>query len=221
MVATSEHYQGSRAEVDFAWQRRVGLVGGRIEVRKFAPRACPAEVVPSLRCGTATILLAPAGATTIRIGVNPKVRRAAVKTGVEVYAPFAEVPSGSVDVAMRDHALEHCRDPHATYLGCLRVLSLGGRLALCVSFDALHPRQRYSAVNWTPLLIGNLLAEAGFVRVTISALIHARPPGWAWRDSHLLRRALNPSVLCGRREQPAPCDGLRPEARTRPTAESG
>ncbi len=83
-----------------------------------------------------------------------------------------------------------------------RVLKADGRLVLVLPLDdwrrsrRFHPDDRnYHLFAWTPLLIGNLVTDAGFRVSSITTVRHAYPPGVGilWRQ--LPERAFD--GICG------------------------
>jgi len=119
-----------------------------------------------------------------------------------VYASLAEVPSSSIDVVVSNHALEHALSPYEVLCELLRVLIPGGRLVICVPFDDWRTQRVYDPrdsnhhlYTWSPLLIGNLLCDAGFEVASGAILTHAWPPRWEWLDAHLPVRAFD--CACG------------------------
>jgi hypothetical protein len=88
-------------------------------------------------------------------------------------------------VIVSDHALEHVPFP----IGALRELrgklKPGGVLALVVPIDNWRHHRRYDPADqnhhlhtWTPQLLGNTLAEAGYEVVSVRARVHAWPGKW-------------------------------------------
>jgi SAM-dependent methyltransferase len=87
-------------------------------------------------------------------------------------------------VVISNHALEHCRDPFRELVEMKRVLRPGGRAVLILPLEDWR-RSRHFRRNdinrhlygWTPLLIANLVTEAGFEVRDVSIVRHAYPPG--------------------------------------------
>jgi SAM-dependent methyltransferase len=194
-MKASGHYAGSAGADYYAWQRTIGVPGGRIEARKFTALIDQTDVVLDFGCGSGAMLGALTCRERIGVEVNAAARDEAAQAGLLVYRSLDEVASSSVDVVVSNHALEHTLEPLTAIGALLRVLVPGGRLVLCTPVDDWHRQRRadLSDINhhlytWTPLLLGNLLTEAGFARVSASMLHHAWPPGWAWLDAHLAPR---------------------------------
>ena len=192
MKTTAEHYEGMSGRSYYAWQRRTGLVGGHLEARKFSSSIGPNDTVLDFGWGSGAMLRSLACARRVGIDINPAARLEAATGGVEVYASLADVPPSSIDVIVSNHALEHVLSPYDACCQLLDVLVPRGRLVMCVPFDDWRTQRVYDPrdinhhlYTWSPLLLGNLLCEAGF-NVELSAMLtHAWPPKWRWLDAHL------------------------------------
>lgn len=106
-----------------------------------------------------------------RIGVEAIVenRDAARERGLDVRERLDEIENGWADVVVSHHALEHVLHPLVELREMFRVLRPGGQLVIYVPADDWRNERRYTPgdVNhhlhaWTPLVLGNLLEEAGF-----------------------------------------------------------
>lgn len=163
------HYQGALGEEYFAWQREGALLGAELEAPKFTPFIGPDDVVVDFGCGTGYLLEQLPAARRIGVEVNDAARAHAASRGLEVVASSTELADGTADVVITNHALEHTLRPLDELRDLRRVLRPGGRLVLYVPLDDWR-RQRHpdpSDINhhlytWTPLLLANLLDEAGF-----------------------------------------------------------
>jgi SAM-dependent methyltransferase len=157
---------------------------GAVESRKFSELISPEAVVVDFGCGGGEVLAAIS--CRQRIGVEPNAQSAlaSLKRGLEVVDSVNQLPTAIADVVISNHALEHCTRPLDELKGIRRVLKPGGRLILVVPVNDWRREKRYRSADinhhlytWTPLLLGNLLTEAGFSVERIRILTHAWPPG--------------------------------------------
>ena len=188
--AVSPRYQGEWGAQYAQWQ--VGLAGGMgvINARKFTPFVKPEDTVLDFGCGGGFTLLALS--CTRRVGIDPneaalKVARA---NGIEAYPSITAVPPATVDVVIINHALEHTTSPLDELLALRAVLKSTGRMVIVTPIDDWRTQRHYDPSDlshhlytWTPQLLGNLLADAGFRLERIGIMTHAWPPGFRiWRQ---------------------------------------
>ncbi|NLT05408.1 MAG: methyltransferase domain-containing protein [Solirubrobacterales bacterium] len=190
----ASHYRGAAAEDYLAYQRSIGELGATLNRWKFEPHVGPGDRVVDFGCGTGGLL---AGLDVAqRTGVEPSepARAAAAARGLTVLASAAELPDGAADVVISNHALEHATAPLAELRELRRALRPGGRLVLWLPLDdwrvQRHPdpgEPDHHLYAWTPRLLANLLAEAGFEGVDCEVVTRAWPP-----RAHLLVRLPRP-----------------------------
>ncbi len=208
----SGHYLGARGADYFRWQGRVGEVGAVLNRWKFESQISPEHVVVDFGCGGGSLLAGFEARRRIGVEVGDAARAAAAARGIETVASAAELESESADVVISNHALEHTLDPLAELQELRRALRPGGRLVLWLPLDDWRSEREpdpddanHHLYAWTPLLLGNLLNEAGFevreCRVVASAWLtwYTRP---SWLLSRPLYRALTwaTAVLLRRRQ---------------------
>ncbi len=178
------HYTGDAGSAYFSWQNAIsGEMGGRLNARKFNPHLRPDETVVDFGCG-AGYMLEQLRARE-RIGIEPATaaRRAAAARGLHVVARADELPAESVDTVVSNHALEHTLAPVQELRDLCALLKPEGRLRLWVPIDdwreqrnALAADENHHLYTWTPLLMRNLLEEAGLSVISVRVVTHAWPP---------------------------------------------
>jgi SAM-dependent methyltransferase len=176
------HYRGAAADDYLAYQRGIGALGGELNRWKFEPHVGPGDAVVDFGCGAGALLERLTAASKVGVEVSEPARREARARGIEVVAAAAELPDASADVVISNHALEHTLAPLDELRELRRVLRPGGRLVLWLPLDDWRAQRRPRAdpnhhlYAWTPQLLANLLAEAGFERVECRVVAHAWPP---------------------------------------------
>lgn len=180
----ARHYREEAALTYFRYQRIGGPLKGELNRRKFDSHIAPCDHVLDFGCGPGFTLAAlQTGAGKVGVDPNEHNRRSAAELGVRAVATTQELEEATVDVAISNHALEHTLSPYAELLGLRRVLRPWGRLALCVPINDWRSERQprlddpnHHLYTWTPLLLGNLLQEAGFL-VRSCEVVHYGTPG--------------------------------------------
>jgi SAM-dependent methyltransferase len=177
------HYRGAAATDYLDYQRSIGALGAELNRPKFEPHVAPGDAVVDFGCGTGGLLAGLPAAHKAGVEVSEPARREAESRGLHVVAATAELDAESFDVAISNHALEHTLSPLDELRELRRVLRPGGRLVLWLPLDDWRAQRRPSdddpnhhLYTWTPKLLANLLAEAGFERVECRVVTRAWPP---------------------------------------------
>jgi SAM-dependent methyltransferase len=183
-MTISPHYQSKAGAVYAEWQLRAMEALGAEAARRFRPFVKADDVCLDFGCGGGRIL--ECLKVGHRIGVEPSQVPAEIARGrgIEVFPTLQSVGTGTVDVIISNHALEHCLAPFQELADMRRVLKAGGRLVLVLPLDDWRRSRRFLREDrnhhlfaWTPLLIGNLVTDAGFRVSSITIVRHAYPPG--------------------------------------------
>jgi SAM-dependent methyltransferase len=191
-TVVSSHYLNIQGAEYFAYQNSGQLQQGQIEARKFSRLVQATDTVLDFGCGSGSMLAALACARRIGVEVNPAAQASCRELGIEVHDTLIALPDGVVDVVVSNHALEHVLSPLDTLQQLKRVLRENGMFALYVPIDDWRTEQRvdehdinHHLYTWTPLLLGNLLFEAGFKVRSVNVVNHAWPPNWQRLDRML------------------------------------
>lgn len=180
--AAASHYHGTAGARYFDYQRQIGELGGRLDRSKFEKHIESIDTVVDFGCGGGDLL---AGLDAQRkIGVEPSeaARGAATQLGIACVASSAELESEIADVVISNHALEHTLCPFDELRHLRRALKRGGKLVLWLPIDdwrsqrALRDDPNHHLYGWTPLLLRNLLTEAGLDVRECRVVTHAWPP---------------------------------------------
>lgn len=172
----SPHYLGERGAAYLT--ARLGdphHQGYALNAEHFLPYLSSADRLLDFGCGNGgmlRVLQQHVGAAT-GVEVNPAARNLAAESGLEVFGSLDELPEEQAfDVVVSNHVLEHVRDVPSTLERLRTKLVSGGRLLLKLPLDdwRASEQQRWQTPDvdhhlqtWTPLLLANVLREAGFV----------------------------------------------------------
>jgi len=182
MKRAASHYEGGAAARYFEYQRHIGELGSRLNRAKFENHIRSTDTVVDFGCGAGGLL---AGLDAqMKIGIEPSepARAAATSLGITCVASSDELESEVADVVISNHALEHTLCPFDELRELRRALRRGGRLVLWLPIDdwrserTLREDPNHHLYTWTPLLLRNLLIEAGFEIRECRVVTHAWPP---------------------------------------------
>jgi len=179
-----KHYGGNRGAEYFSWQRESGRVGAVLNARKFAQHVRTSDRLLDFGCGGGFLMEQLQAVHRVGVEPNAVAREAACQRGLDVRASPTEVEEDSVDIVISNHALEHTLAPLDELRELRRALRPGGKLVLWLPIDdwrmerspALDTDPNHHLYTWTPLLVGNLLDEAGFTNIDARVVTHAWPP---------------------------------------------
>lgn len=191
-MTISPHYQSEAGSAYAGWQLRAVDALGAEAARRFRPLVKADDTCLDFGCGGGRILETLEVGHRIGVEPNEVPAETARGRGIEVFSMLQDVGDETVDVIISNHALEHCREPFRELASMKRVLKPGGRLVLVLPLDDWRRSRRFNPedVNhhlfaWTPLLIGNLVTDAGFRVSSITTVRHAYPPGAGILWQHL------------------------------------
>jgi SAM-dependent methyltransferase len=176
------HYSDARGAEYLAYQRRFGELGARLNVFKFERHVRPGDAVVDFGCGIGALLERMPAASKTGIEVSEPARREAQTRGLRVVGSAGELEAAGTDVVISNHALEHTLAPLDELRELRRILRPGGKLVLWLPVDDWRSQRRprpdpnHHLYTWTPLLLANLLDEAGFEVEECRVVTHAWPP---------------------------------------------
>lgn len=213
-----QHYTGERGAVYFEWQRRSGTIGAALNAEKFSAFIQPDQTIVDFGCGAGYMLDALVAARKIGVEPNEHARSEASARGLEVVSSAADLDTAAADVIVSNHALEHATRPLDELVELRRALRPHGRFVLWVPIDDWRVQKRpllhdtnHHLYTWTPLLLHNLLTEAGYAVQSVRVVTHAWPPKtplllrflprpvWdrlAWLSA-VIRRSRQIEAVCG------------------------
>lgn len=180
--SVGRHYRGEAGADYFGWQKSLGELGGELNARKFLSFISPADTVVDFGCGTGALLANIDCAVKLGIEPNDHAREDAAARGIECVSAPAGVEADFADTIISNHALEHALNPYGELCELRRILKADGTFVIYVPLDDFRSQpsperdQNHHVYTWTPLLLRNLLTEAGFEVVECRVVSHAWPP---------------------------------------------
>jgi len=196
--SVGRHYRGELGEEYFDWQGAHADLEAAIERTKFAPHIVDTDTVVDFGCGAAALLATLNARERVGVEPNPPARRAGEARGVHVVESTRELEDAMADVVISNHALEHTLAPLDELRELCRILKPGGRLVLWLPLDDWRAQRRpgeddvnHHLYTWTPLLLRNLLDEAGFEVRECRVVTHAWPRYYPTLFQRLPRRGFD------------------------------
>jgi SAM-dependent methyltransferase len=184
----------------FQWQSQIGTFGGTANKIKFEKFIKPTDFVIDFGAGGGFLIEQIQCQKKLGVEINPSARANAEKRGVPMTSELSQIESGTVDVAISNHALEHTDSPLDILKQVHRVLKPGGKAVFVVPCEAISYAYAPKDINfhlytWSPMCIGNLFTRAGFEVVESAAFMHQWPPFFyriqklvGWNLFHLICR---------------------------------
>jgi SAM-dependent methyltransferase len=173
---TSMHYD----ETYFAYQKTVGEFGAWANLPKFENFVKPTDHVVDFGCGGGYQLAALTCADRIGIEPNAAAWPEGERIGVSIVGSPADVPDQWADVIISNNALEHCRHPLLELEALLPKVRPGGQLVFVAPCESIRLKYNpdllgHHLYGWSPMAMGNLFTEAGFVVEESKPYIHKWP----------------------------------------------
>ena len=161
----------------YKWQAPIGEFGGWANLSKFRKYTTGDQDVLDFGCGGGFLLKQLDCKTRTGIEVNPAAREAARQNGSVVYEKTEDVPDNSFDLIISNHALEHVHHPLGELKLLYQKLRVGGRSVFVVPCETIYCSYREDDINhhlytWSPMCLGNLFKEAGFLVVESKPFMH-------------------------------------------------
>jgi len=165
----------------FSWQSSMGEFGGWANLTKFQDYIKLYYNIIDFGCGGGYLLRNIECKEKIGIEVNPSARRQAEQMGIKTYESANECGDSWADLIISNSALEHCLNPLQELKILYRKLKKGGRIVFVVPCESISYLYVPNDINhhlysWSPMCIGNLFTEAGFVVEESKPYIHKWPP---------------------------------------------
>lgn len=170
---SSQRYRGTQGIFYHQSKRAIAeeafLWVARLRAKKIQPHLSPTDTVFEYGVGLGWNLAALRCGRRIGFDVGDFLGPAVRERGIDFIADASIQPSGSVDVVVCHHALEHAWHPGGMLEDIRRLLRPRGRLLLFVpyekerrfrKFDPAEPNHHLH--SWNVQTLGNLVQDAGF-----------------------------------------------------------
>ena len=162
--AGRQYHDGKRAisENAFPWV-------ARLRAEKIAPHISPTHTIFEFGVGFGWNLAELRCARRLGCDVSTFLAPALGDHGIDFVSEVTSVATGSIDVALSHHSLEHVLQPVQILKELHRVLRANGKLLLFVPYEKERRYHRYDRgepnhhlYSWNVQTLGNLVEEIGF-----------------------------------------------------------
>ena len=199
----SEFYQGKKGETYFSAQNQGGSAHGDMDSWKFAEWISEGDSVLDFGCGAGWMLKSLQAGHRTGVELNPAAIEACRGNGIEVFPDLSALPPGrTFSRIISHHCLEHIPYPIEALRSLRERLSDDGRMIIVVPIDDWRVQRDFTGCDkdhhlhtWTPRLLANTLAEAGFECERCDVLTNAWP--WRWQMFHRVLPRWAFQWLCG------------------------
>jgi SAM-dependent methyltransferase len=183
MSRIAHDYQGADGEQYYAYQSDANFGRKQFETWKFEKYITPTDTIVDFGCGAGLMLKYLTAAEKLGIEVNPAASADAARNGIATVSSASDISDGFADVVISNHALEHTIRPLDELEALKRILKPTGKLVICVPFDDWRMQRVFKVdmdepnhhlYTWSPLLLRNLLNEAGY------AVLESRIVRFTW-----------------------------------------
>lgn len=201
MDLAGRYYQGERGDSYFSRQNPGGVAAARYNLWLFEPYVSADDELLDFGCGGGHLLSALQARSRTGVELNPAARRVATSQGLTVFSDLGQIKDRRFDRIVTSHTIEHVGDPLHTLTRLYGLLKPNGLLIWLSPMDDWRSRNQRTwhpddpdmhLYTWTPLTIGNLLATAGFLPLSVRIVTHAIPPRLherLWKASPVLFHA--------------------------------
>jgi SAM-dependent methyltransferase len=183
----------------FNAQKEIGKFSGIRLERIFSEFVLPGDKVLDFGCGGGFLIDNLDCLEKKGIEINPIARRHALSLGIQCFERIEEIDDKWADVIISNSCLEHVRNPLIALQSLKEKLRIGGKAVFSVPHETINWRYRTQDWNrhlytWSPMAIGNLFNEAGFLVDEVRVMKGVSFPGARRVERMFGHRILN--LLC-------------------------
>lgn len=162
-------------------QRKIGIFGAKANLFKFANYVRTNDYVLDFGCGGGYLLNNLNCSRKIGVEINPVARKVCIDLGVDCVDSLDMIQDNSIDLILSNNCLEHTENPSKLIEQMYLKLVPGGRIVICVPCDKQNYKFSPNDINnhlysFSPMNLGNILQNAGFVEISVKAIYHKWPP---------------------------------------------
>ncbi|MCL5432850.1 MAG: class I SAM-dependent methyltransferase [Patescibacteria group bacterium] len=168
----------------YLWQKKMGQLAADTDLWKFEKFINKNDKVLDFGCGGGYILEKLNCKKKYGVEINPVAIEEAKKRNIEIFTKIDDIPFAlRFDSIISHHALEHIEDPFIVLKTLKKYLKNKGKMIWVVPIDDWRIQKKYTEddinqhyFTWTPLILGNLFARAGYKVKDIEIFTHVWIP---------------------------------------------
>jgi len=133
-------------------------------------------------CGSGVLLSVINCKYKIGVDINENALDQAKLLGInEVHKNLSNLKENSIDVIISNSALEHVPNPHQVLSELYNLLKPNGKIIFRVPHETLGWSYKpgdwnYHLYTWSPMALGNLFNDVGFIKIDVKIEKGKRPP---------------------------------------------
>jgi len=154
----------------FEWQKKIGEIGGKLNLFKFKNYINKEDTVLDFGCGGGYLINNVQCKEKKGFEINKSAHEECRKKNIFITDNFDELEDQSLDKIISNHAFEHVPTPFETLKKLYNKLKKGGKIIIVVPCEQNHePGFSYKPndinqhlYTWCPMTLGNLVKLSGF-----------------------------------------------------------
>jgi SAM-dependent methyltransferase len=148
----------------------------------FSPHVTQEMTVLDYGCGAGVLLSVINCKYKIGVDINENALQEAKKNGInEVHLNLNSLEPNSIDLIVSNSALEHVPNPHQVLSDLYTILKPNGKIIFRLPHETLGWSYKpgdwnYHLYTWSPMAIGNLFNDVGFIKIDVKIEKGKKPP---------------------------------------------
>lgn len=181
---STEQVADDNANPYFFYKNYSAENAARVNARKFQPYIGPHDTVLESGAKGGHLLKALVAAERVAVEPDRTAHEMCRSNGIPVYGALSDLPRRTFTRIVSHHFLEHLPHPMEELRRLRAFLAEDGKLIVNLPIDDWRTERDWRVSSdhhlhtWTPPLLANTLADAGYEVEFVKVMTHAWPPYW-------------------------------------------